>query len=87
MLPGPAVPGSCLVSYHFLWAILSTSTVHNICLQVEVRAGVRVEPEVQGGQVHHRAGAHDQGERLGERELEGEGRRLYISFLVGLIDV
>ena len=28
MLPGPAVPGSCLVSFHFLWAILSTSTVH-----------------------------------------------------------
>ena len=27
MLPGPAVPGSCLVSLHFLWAILSTSTV------------------------------------------------------------
>ena len=27
MLPGPAVPGSCLVSFHFLWAILSTSTV------------------------------------------------------------
>ena len=28
MLPGPAVPGSCLVSFHILWAILSTSTVH-----------------------------------------------------------
>ena len=27
MLPGPAVPGSCLVSLHILWAILSTSTV------------------------------------------------------------
>ena len=27
MLPGPAVPGSCLVSFHILWAILSTSTV------------------------------------------------------------
>ena len=22
MLPGPAVPGCCLVSFHFLWAIL-----------------------------------------------------------------
>ena len=30
MLPGPAVPGSCLVSFHILWAILSTSTVHCI---------------------------------------------------------
>ena len=40
-------------------------------LQVEVRAGVRVEPEVQGGQVHHRARPHDQGERMGERELKG----------------
>ena len=27
MLPGPTVPGSCLVSFHILWAILSTSTV------------------------------------------------------------
>ena len=27
MLPGSAVPGSCLVSSHFLWAILSTGTV------------------------------------------------------------
>ena len=27
MLPGPAVPGSCLVYFHILWAILSTSTV------------------------------------------------------------
>ena len=27
MLPGPAVPGSCLVSFHILWAILSKSTV------------------------------------------------------------
>ena len=36
MLPGPAVPGCCLVSFHFLWAILSTSTVEdskNIKLQ------------------------------------------------------
>ena len=28
MLPVPAVPGYCLVSFHILWAILSTSTVH-----------------------------------------------------------
>ena len=27
MLPGPAVPGSSLVSLHILWAILSTRTV------------------------------------------------------------
>ena len=27
MLPAPAVPGCCLVSFHFLSAILSTSTV------------------------------------------------------------
>ena len=27
MLLGPAVPGSCVVSFHILWAILSTSTV------------------------------------------------------------
>ena len=28
MLPGSAVPGCCLVSFHILWAILSTSTVY-----------------------------------------------------------
>ena len=27
MLPGPAVPGSCLISFHFLWAILCPQTV------------------------------------------------------------
>ena len=27
MLHGPAVPGSCLVSFHILWAILSMCTV------------------------------------------------------------
>ena len=26
-LPGPAVPGCCLVSFHFLWGKLSTRTV------------------------------------------------------------
>ena len=31
MLPGSAVPGSCLVSFYFLWAILSTSTV-GVCV-------------------------------------------------------
>ena len=30
MLPGPAVPGCCLLSFHILWAILSTSTVLRI---------------------------------------------------------
>ena len=30
MLPGSAVPGCCLVSFHILWAILSTSTVQPI---------------------------------------------------------
>ena len=29
ILPGPAVPGCYLVSFHILWAILSTSTVHS----------------------------------------------------------
>ena len=30
MLPGPAVPDSCLVSFHILWAILSTTTVQGV---------------------------------------------------------
>ena len=29
ILPGPAVPGCCLVYFHILWAILSTSTVES----------------------------------------------------------
>ena len=44
MLPDPAVPGSCLVSFNILWAILSTSTVEcifdfpeNFCGKVTVR--------------------------------------------------
>ena len=28
MLSGPAVPGCCLIFFHILWVILSTSTVH-----------------------------------------------------------
>ena len=27
MLSGPAVPGCCLISFHFLWGKLSTRTV------------------------------------------------------------
>ena len=34
--------------------------------RLEVRARLRVQSEVQGGQVHHRAGPHDQRERVGE---------------------
>ena len=30
MLPGPAVPGCCLVSFHFLWDILWPHSVLNI---------------------------------------------------------
>ena len=32
MLPGPAVPGCCLISFHFLWAILCPQAVGNIYL-------------------------------------------------------
>ena len=34
MFPGPAVPGCCLVYFHILWAILSTSTVQ--CLHPSI---------------------------------------------------
>ena len=30
MLPGSAVPGCCLVSFYFLWAILNASTVQYV---------------------------------------------------------
>ena len=30
MLPGPAVPGCCLTSFHFRWGKISTRTVHEI---------------------------------------------------------
>ena len=33
MLPGPAVSGSCLVSFHFLWGKLSTRTVQYLTVQ------------------------------------------------------
>jgi len=36
---------------------------------LEVRARLRVQSEVQGGEVHHRARPHDQGERLGEERV------------------
>ncbi|CAG0905221.1 unnamed protein product [Darwinula stevensoni] len=52
--------------------------------RLEIRARLRIESEVQRGEVHNRAGAHDQGERLGltrehspvirERGREGGGR-------------
>ena len=32
MLPGPAVPGCCLVSFHFLWAILCPQAVFLLSL-------------------------------------------------------
>ena len=28
---------------------------------MEIRARLRVQPEIQGGKIHHRAGPHDQG--------------------------
>lgn len=41
---------------------------------LEIRTCIRVKPEVQGGQVHHRAGSHDQGEWLGLTTRPGGGR-------------
>ena len=42
MLPGPAVPGCCSVSFHILWAILSTSTVQaqNLMVKMETFVGL-----------------------------------------------
>ena len=37
MLPGPAVPGSCLVYFHVLWTILSTSTVQQLTVKDPLR--------------------------------------------------
>ena len=48
MLPGSAVPGCCLVSFHFLWATLSMGTVQNeyhICVKLCIR-NWEVEEEV-----------------------------------------
>ena len=39
MFPGPAVPGCCLVSFHILWAILSTSNVQTGDLQLQGVSG------------------------------------------------
>ena len=45
MLPGPAVPGCCLVSFHFLWAIqpirpVSRASSH---MQLQAKASIVVE--------------------------------------------
>ena len=49
--------------WHLLWLLQDNS-------RLEVRTRFRVQSEVQGGEVHHRAGSHDKGKRLGERVLK-----------------
>ena len=34
MLPGPEVPGCCLASFHFLWAILCPQAVHIVGVNI-----------------------------------------------------
>ena len=60
LLPGPVVPGSSLVSFHILWAILSTGTV-------EVGGHLRRQKEVYC-RCRHEEGetAHASG-RIGQR--------------------
>ena len=43
MLPGPAVPDCSLVSFYFLWAILSTGTVHYLIDELIVPPGIAPE--------------------------------------------
>ena len=43
MLPFPAVPGCCLVSFHILWAILITSTVESFSMKVLERVKISWE--------------------------------------------
>ena len=47
---------------HLLWLLQDDAGV-------EVRASLRVQSEVQGREIHHWAGSHDQGERMGEWKL------------------
>jgi len=45
---------------------------------------VRIQPEVQGGQVHNRNGTHDQRKRLGEPAEEMNSYRLSIHLSISL---
>ena len=51
MLPGPAVPGCCLISFHFLWAIHPIRPVEVFVKisprrVIEMRVGPRHEPAI-----------------------------------------
>ena len=48
-------------------------------MTVLVGTCVRVEPEIQGGQIHHRAGPHDQGKRVGLTILKHPGSAMHLS--------
>lgn len=63
---------------HLLWMLQNHTWM-------EIWARLRVEPEVQGGQVHYRAGSHDQGEWLGltTRPRGGRGRAAAAPVVVG----
>ena len=47
---------------HLLWLLQNY-------FRLEVWASIWIESKIQRGQIHHWIGSHDQGERLGEREL------------------
>lgn len=64
------VDGSSRRGWYLLWLLQDH-------IGMEIRAGIRVQSEIQGGQVHHRACSHDQRERLGEWELMRQIRQWY----------
>ena len=53
LLPGPAVPGSCLVSFHFLWAILCPQAVHCVKLGILIilPRALRANRELESGKM------------------------------------
>ena len=81
MLLGSAVPGSSLVSFYFLWAILCPQAVYAPVIRFEL--GVRPVPLVRLGELHAgaAAAAHVEGVVHGGRHGEAETVRTRVRAL------
>ena len=76
-MSGPAVPGCCLVSFHILWVILSTSTVlANLQMVVGGDLGVGVGLLPDGVRLHNAGEGERPAQHVGAHQppLQGEQR-------------
>ena len=74
-LPGPAVPGCSLVSFHFLWAILCPQDIQYMCGMIGAIGAVHVAP-IHGPLMRAKAkrGIYERRTGSGRRD-EAESRR------------